>query len=77
MRLSRDGPRVQSPPGAERLVEIYLSPFNTGDCVSLVARMITYIWVVKLARWLAYWASALWYSHSELLATVIKTRQLG
>ena len=35
------------------------------------------VWVVKLARWLAYWASALWYSHSELLTTVIKTCQVG
>ena len=35
------------------------------------------IWVAKLARWLAFWASTLWYSHSELLTTVIKTCQLG
>ena len=34
-------PRVQSPVRADRHVEIYFSPFNIGDCVSLVARMTT------------------------------------
>ena len=36
-------PRVQSPLRAERLVEIYFSPFNIGDCVSLVAHMTMYM----------------------------------
>ena len=36
-------PEVQFPLRTERLVEIYFSPFNTGDCVSLVARMTTYM----------------------------------
>ena len=34
-------PRVQSPSRVERLVEIYFSLFNIGDCVSLVAHMTT------------------------------------
>ena len=36
-------PRVQSPSCAERLVDIYFSPFNIANCVSVVARMTTYM----------------------------------
>ena len=35
--------RVQSSLRVERLAEIYFSPFNIGDCVSLVAHMATYM----------------------------------
>ena len=31
------------PSRAERLVEIYFSPFNSADCVSLMARLTTYM----------------------------------
>ena len=39
VRLSPGGPRFNPRCARDRPVEIYFSPFNTGNCVSLTARM--------------------------------------